>query len=167
MSDVPVPERIALLIISRLEEITVSNGYLFNVSDVTRVNRDVEGWTPRNLSIVIKQGPEIENDQMTHEGNPAAIAYDVLFSIHGFVRHPERSPEGEIDDKTSNELAASIKKAIVANQHDWHNFDGNAIDARWTGTQPYLSPQGDHAGITVGLSVTYRISETNPFEARA
>lgn len=166
MSDLPVIERIAQAIITRLQAITVGNGYPFTVPSVDRVDRDVAEWTTRNLTIAVRQGATRENEQMTHEGNPAAIAYDTVFQLHGFVRHPTRGVATDEDQKTENQLDAAIKKSI-AGTHDWQNFGGEAIDATWVQTTPFVSPEGDHAGISVGLVVTYRISENDPTEARA
>lgn len=165
MSSLPVIERISAIVIARLENITIDNGYPFNVPSVDRVDRTVADWKPRNLAIAVKQGSTVENEEMTHEGNPAAIGYDTLFQLHGFVRHPDNQAS-DADSKTENQLDAAIKRSI-AGTHDWQNFSGEAIDARWTQTTPFVSPEGDHAGITVGLLITYRISEDDPTESRA
>lgn len=159
-----IPELIAAELVTRLESITTGNGYSFNVSDVTRVGRTAESWKPQNLGIAVRSPIETRNESQDHEGNPPAIAYDLAFDLHLFVRQPKT--ESDPDPKTENSFVAAVKKA-VAGTSDWHQFDGNAYNADWGTRQAYLSPEGHHAGATLTLVVQYRISETDPFTARA
>lgn len=160
-----IPELIAQELQSRLENITTGNGYSFTVTEVIRQRRDANNFTPRHRSIVVVQQIETPNPQLDHEGNPAAIGYDLRFNIHAFVRQDDSlSTPG--DDQLTNEMIAAIKKA-VAGTSTWHTFDSNSIDARWMETRPFVPVEGDHAGATVSLLVHYRISETDPFTARA
>lgn len=165
MSD-SIPERIALELIDRLENITTVNGYIFNVASVDRMTKDsLDGWTPRNLAIAVVQDDELPNDEHTHAGNPAAMAYDVTFNLHGFVRPSDHATE--TFSSTENAMVAAIKKAVVNNDTSWQTFGGISILADWVTTSPFQSPEGDHRGVTVSLVVTYRISETDPFTPRA
>ena len=159
-----IPETIALEVVARLEAITIANGYTFDNAGVTRVNRNANDWRPRNYSIAVEQGSDSENDEQTHGGNPAAIAYDLTFEIHGFIRESDTSTTAS--DATENAMVAAIKLAL-AGETNWHNWDGNATNTHWGSTQPFVSREGDHSGVTVPLTVTYRISENDPFTARA
>ena len=158
----PILEQIAATVVQRLGEITKANGFQFDAESVVRVNRDATDWTPRHLSILVVQGEEVENPELSHPGNPPGIAYDVGFNIHGFVRHSDR--ETVTSAITENQMIASIKKSIT-NSHDWHNFGGLAIDAQWN-DKPFESNENDHEGATVGIVITYRISERDPYVVR-
>lgn len=163
-----IPELIAVEIVSRLEEITTANGYFTNVASVDRITRNANEWRPRNLSIAVEQGDENPNEELSHEGNPPAIAYDVTFNIHAFVRESDTSTQPH--NTTENAMVAAIKQAITTEQDAgqvWYTLDDNGINAMFGLISPYLSPDGDHAGATIPLIVTYRMSETDPFESRA
>lgn len=159
-----IPERIAVVLVERLEQITTDNGYPFSTSGVERVDRGAQGWTPRNLGIAISEGQEYRTPDIDHEGNPAAIGYTQEFFIHAFVRQPDRGTD--LDATTENALVAAIKKA-VASSTDWHTFGDVAVDADWGTKRPFIPSEGEHAGQTLPLLVMYRISETDPYEVRA
>lgn len=151
-------ENIGAELVTRLEQITIANGYAFDVAGVDRVNRLAEGWTPKPNSIVIEQSPEVPNPAHDYPGNPPAIAYEQTYLIHSFIRQSDSS---ELPDATfENRMAAAIKKAVAEGSHTWHQFDGNSYDANWGTTTPYEST--DHAGTTVELVVRYRVSELDP-----
>ena len=158
-----IPELIATTLKTRLEAITTGNGYNFDVSEVKRVNRRAKGITPRDKQIQITQGTAAYNRSLSHEGNPPAVAYDTIYMLHCFVRNSDTDTTASAT--TENDFEAAVKKAVcsVAN---WYNFGGNAIIADWGNTKPFISPEGEHAGITIPLVVTYRVSETDPYTAR-
>lgn len=162
MSTVPVPERIATELVSRLQQITVGNGYAITVVNVARVNRDASGWTPRHLGIVLVQGTETRNEEHDCPGNPPAMAYELEFGIHGFVRQPDRTTAP--DATTMNKMAAAIRKAI-AGTATWYQIDNACYDADWSETDDVVSP--DHAICSMGIVARYRVSELDPLEVRA
>lgn len=159
-----VPELIATEIVTRLQQITTGNGYAFSVSEVVRPTRLQQSITPKHHQIQVVQTVNAFNPQMTHEGSPPAIAYDVVFNLHCFIRDSDSSttPRATLE----NDIEASVRKAIC-NASDWYNFDGNAIIADWGQARPFVSQEGEHSGIVVPLIVTYRVSETDPYTARA
>lgn len=156
-------EIIALELISRLEAITVANGYAFDVESVSRVNRDSTDWTPRDRSIVVAQDATQRNEEADRPGNPAAIGYIVPFQIFGFRRQSDRAATA--DAAKVNEMLAAIKKA-VANATDWHQFNRTSYDANWGTSSPFNSQDGRHAGLAVELFVHFRLDETDPFTVR-
>lgn len=160
----PVPELIALELISRLEDITVANGFSFNVAGVDRVNRDSSEWTPKNNSIVVVQSLEARDSESDHPGNPAAIAYQLTFNIKGFVRQSDRATTA--DQSKENDMLAAVRLA-VAGTTTWHQFDGNSYDADWGEVTRFESESGSHAGLNIELIVRYRVSEINPYTVRA
>lgn len=161
----PVPERIAEVIKTRLETITIANGYTFDIVSVDRPKRFGTDWRPRNMSAVIVQGSDNENEEQTHPGNPPAIGYDTEFSIHAFVIESDYSEE--TFETQVNEFVTAIKKAVVAGSNYWGQFGGLSLFAEWGRVQPYYSEDGDNQGAVVPLTVTYRVSERDPFEVRA
>ncbi len=159
-----VPELIGLELVSRLEAITTANGYAFDAAGVSRMNRRANDQRFRNLEIIVEQGEDVYNEALTHAGNPAAIAYDLAFTILGFVRNSDASTTP--DATSENAMLAAIKKA-VAGTATWHTFDGNAVIADWGQSEPINDEEGAYSGVSVPLIVTYRVSETDPFVARA
>ena len=158
-----IPELIATTLKTRLEAITTGNGYNFDVSEVKRVNRVAKDVTPRDKQIQIKQGTSAYNRAMSHGGNPPAIAYDVVYMLHCFVRNSDS--DATASATSENDFDAAVKKSVCS-VSDWYNFGGKAIIADWGNAKPYISAEGEHAGITIPLVVTYRVSETDPYTAR-
>lgn len=164
----PVPERIALELVSRLEAIAEENGYTFTANQVKRLNRLADNATAEHLAIWVIQGDNTYNEELTHEGNPPAIAYDLEFNIHCFVRESDRDEDPYSTE--CNHMAAAVRKAIVTpaqSPSTWYTFDGNAINATWGAESPMLSADGSQSGVTLPLIVTYRVSEDDPTEARS
>ena len=159
-----VPETIALEIVSRLQQITTGNGYNFTVAEVVRPTRLQKNITPRHLQIQVVQAIDSYNEALSHEGAPPAMAYDLVFNLHCFVRDSDASTTPRAT--TENDMATAVRKAIC-DSADWYNFEGNAIIADWGQSRPFVSPEGEHSGVTVPLVVTYRVSETDPYTARA
>lgn len=155
-------ERIALELVSRLEDITTGNGYSLSVSDVERVNRDGTDWTPKHLAAAVVQQEEERNEEHDYPGNPPASAYELKFLIHGYVRLPDRSASKE--DAIANDFKAAIQKGI-ASVTDWHQFDSVSYDAEFGTSTIWQST--DHKGTTVELTVRYRVSEYDPYTVRA
>ena len=165
----PILEQIAAEVVARLQAITTGGGYEFTAESVTRPRRIDRDFTPRNLSIVVDQAENSENDEVSYPGNPPAQGYDATFNIYGFVRESDDATTSPA--VTENQMEAAIKKAIAEDSH-WHNWDGNAIDSEWGSAQPFQEGQTlpftntDHNGVLVPLIVTYRVSELDPYVAR-
>lgn len=164
MSD-PIPERIAAVIVTRLENITTANGYQITVDDVVRPDRQAVDYTPKNYLILVEQSDDVPVPELDIPGNPPAIASAVTFNIIGLNRQSDRPGTPTPVSTGDNKLSASIRKAIC-NAADWHHFDNLSLNAAFGVAQPVSSQTGDHAGITIPLVVTYRYSETDPYTVR-
>ena len=73
-------------------------------------------------------------------------------------------------DATCNQVAADIIEAIAVpatNPNQWYTFGGNAINASIGANAPFISSEGDRAGIIVPVRVTYRVSENDHTVVRA
>lgn len=159
----PIPERIAGVIVSRLEAITTANGYALNIEDVIRPDRQARVFTPKNNIIIVEQADSVPAPELDHPGNPAAIAEVLTFQIFAMNRPGDKTLTAV--STNNNTLEACVKKAIC-NASDWHHFSNLAVNAAFGTTQPCESTTGDHAGVMVPLLITYRYSETDPYEVR-
>lgn len=159
----PVPESIATTLVTRLNAITIANGYAFTAASVDRVNRDATEWTPKNNSIVVIQGDSQRETVLDCPGNPPANGWRLPFAVAGFVRQSDRVTTA--DQSKENEIAAAIIKA-VASVSNWHTFGGYAVNAE-IGAVTRLPASESMAGVRVQFDVHYRVSEDDPFEVRA
>jgi len=165
----PVIETIAVEVVARLETITTGNGFEFTAESVNRPRRIDRDLTIRNLTIVVDQADDVENDEHSYPGNPPAQGYDTTFNIYGFVRESDDATTSPA--VTENQMTAAIKKAITEDS-SWHNWDGNAINSRWGAAEYFSEGQNlpftnvDHNGVMVPLIVSYRVSELDPFSVR-
>ena len=163
-----VIERIANEIVRRLQRITVANGYTFDVSNVQRADRLGTSIVLENYLVLVVQQDSQPNEELSHPGNPPAIAFDVTFNVHCFVRESDR--EESVMSTTSNEMAGQAMKAI-ANEtnapYKWWQMDGNSILTEFGTIGPYSESEGVNAGVTLPLIVSYRVSENDPYEVRA
>lgn len=161
---VAVIETIALELVDRLEGL-VNNGGTYNtdVCEVIRPTRFGSNWTPKDLQIVLTQGANDIVDELSYPGNPPAIARRQVFNIRCHIITDERSCDAV--DTTINTFAADVIK-IVCTPSEWHNFDGNAINAEWM-SQEDIQADGGVDGVNVPLAITYRTSETDPYTVRA
>mgnify|MGYP003658527230 CR=1 FL=1 len=163
-----VIERIANEIVRRLQQITVANGYTFDVANVQRADRLGTSIVLENYLVLVVQQDSQPNEDMSHPGNPPAIAFDATFNIHCFVRESDR--EESVMSTTSNEMAGQAMKAITNETiapNKWWQMAGNAITCEFGTIGPYSESEGVNAGVTLPLIVSYRISETDPYEVRA
>jgi hypothetical protein len=162
---IPVPELIAEEIVHRLQAITFEGGYAFDVSEVVRPNRRGDVVQYKHLSIIVDQGNAERNEDGDHPGNPPALSYRLAFDLKCIVRDSRT----EQDSRTINEseMAAAVVKAITDAGSMWYTLGGNAINAEFGDMVPFNSGEGELNGITVPLIVTYRVSETDPYEVRA
>jgi hypothetical protein len=163
-----VIELIALEIVRRLEEITIDNGYSFDVVAVVRPDREGKNYTPEDKLIEVTQGDSIRNTEMSLPGNPPATAYDTEFEINCFVRESDHDTTGY--NAIQNERGSQIIKAIVNESTDvstWHTLDGNALLAEIGDVKGYSTSDGHHNGVSVMLSVLHRQSETDPYVVRS
>lgn len=159
-----VSEQIAGVLVTRLEQIAIANGYTFDVVSVDRPNSKANEWRPRHLSIVVVQDTTEMNEEVSCPGNPPACGYDTSYSIHGFVLPSDRSTETYLPQVNAMELA--IKEAVTQNDVNWVHFGSLALIAEFGVSEPFLAAEGDNQGVTVPLKVTYRVNELNQGEVR-
>ncbi len=168
MTSVPVDELIVTELVTRLERITTENEFALDVAQVVRSNRLGTNWKPTPRTIVVRKGDEQRAPELDLVGNPPAIGYllPLELELNGNV-----DPRGTAAAETlPSELLACVRKALTnppTNPSQWYTFGGLAIDAEIEAPIQVLTDGGEVAGLTVTVAVWYRISETNPYEARA
>ena len=159
----PIIELIALTLVERLEAITLSNGYPFDVTAVNRPTRRMTDITPEHLAVFVSQGDAIRVEEHDLPGSPPAVAYKTGFQVYGFIR------QSDLDDlaydQEVNRMQASIHQAICPDA-SWYTFGGNALYCELGDATRFPVTDGAHQGVIVNVDVFYRFSETDPSEAR-
>jgi hypothetical protein len=96
------------------------------------------------------------------------MAFDVVFMCVCYVRdYSEDQPEY---DAGCNQAASDIIAALTVpatNPNQWYTFGGNSINANIGASSPFISGEGDRAGIIVPVRITYRVSENDHTVVRA
>lgn len=164
----PVVERIARVLISRIESVTLDNGYNQDVGEVIRPKRDDDG-TPDSYKVVVNQLDRTEEQRLS--GNPVAIEYKQPFQLLLYVR-PSDHEDIEID-ALINLFESDVMKAITDPYVDWHNFadeeGATAVNAEFDAEEPsrrFEANDGTHEGVTLLLNVYYRVPENDPYTVR-
>lgn len=159
----PVVELIAQELLSRLEAMINNNAYQTTVREVIRPTRN-GNYTPKNNQIVLTMGDAEIVEELSHPGNPPAIATMQTFNIRCHVLTDEN--ETDAIDTTVTMFVADVMQAVCIPQSTWHNFDSNAIDASF-GPVEFIANDGGLDGANIPINVLYRVSENDPYEVRA
>ena len=118
----------------------------------------------RNFGLTVTFGGEEKNDDLSHDGNPPAIAWNMTVNIDGELFASE-ADDVAMDTKR-NTLAADIRKAVT-NATNWHTFGGLGINAEFRAAEPIEAEDGSSNWIRQPLVVIYRVSENDPYTGRA
>jgi hypothetical protein len=155
----PVIESIAQVIVARLEDITLANGYAFDVSSVVRPDRKGNATTFRHLSIIVEQGPSIRVPDADYPGNPVRVAYRCEFTIKGIVR--DTNTDTQARSVNDNVMSAAITRAITNHGGDWYSFSGYASECDLGDSTP-IEPDDELTGVQFVFPVLYRHPENDP-----
>lgn len=160
-----IPEQIAVKVKARLEQITTANGYELDVAEVVRPTR-LGGFRPQDKQLVITQETITRVNELSHPGNPPAIARNLPLKIAGALRASETDTTPS--DTQKNQFWADVLKALgdVASG-DWTKWDGLAIDSRVDDVEDSTQDDGSSDGFYVILNVIFRTDETNLYNVRA
>jgi len=167
----PVPERLANELVSRLETITVANGYPFNVAGVVRGNRDGTTVQYTHQSIRVDQGNKQRVEQMDCPGNPPALCWSQPFGIRCYTRNSNKpddpqDPEAEMPHVTNtNEMIDAAVQAITA-ADNWHTMGDINFDTRLDAVDLFDADNGEYNGQMLVVTCLYRVSENDPSEVR-
>ncbi len=149
---------------ARLETVRVVNGYSHDIADVARPRREGR-YAPQHLLAVITH-KDIEHDEdLSHPGNPPAVAWILPVRIVGIV-FPSDLIETAIDE-VADSFGADLQKAIAVPAASWQTFSDNAINAT---IGPLIDADDvesdDASGKEFELRITYRVDETDPNNVR-
>jgi hypothetical protein len=152
-----VSETIVREVVDRLEDYD-DNGVVFTVyREVTHPER----MTPTNYQVVVKALENARLPTMDRIGVPPVLAYQLTIGCYGQVMVSEDDTEAV--EGHAYEIAGRIVTAITSTV-DWYTMGGVAInsvvsDVTVTGTDAYYTGG-------VQFTVTYRVDESDPFQAR-
>lgn len=168
----PIPERLAEELADRLEEITVANGYPFNVTEVVRPNRDGDSVRYTHQSIRLDQGLTERVEDLDCPGNPPALCWSQSFDVRCYTRNSNRAddpqdPEADMPHTTNtNEMVAAAMQAIT-DADQWHTMNDISFDARFGTIEAFAADDGEYNGHMVTVTCFYRADENNPYSVRA
>jgi hypothetical protein len=159
---ISIQEQILLKIKQRLQLIDEDDGYETTVNGT--VIRPARFWTesPLDYQIIVVSSSLTENALLSCPGNPPAVAWDMPVTVTGLVR-PSEDDTTPIDT-LQNEFQTDIIKALT-DAVSWHNWDTLGIDTKITSVEKFVTDEV--SGVRVNLTVTFRVSEDNPFESRS
>lgn len=157
-----IPELIAQVIQTRLQQITTANGYETNVSEVVRPTRDDKSQ-PKDNQIFLTNGDDSRAEEFDCQGNPPAFAYRQEYEVNSVIRPSEKATTPSA--KLQATLRSDILKAITA-YTAWWQMGGNAIQTEFGSITNYNAPDGSALGVRISLNVIYRCDSTNPYNVR-
>jgi hypothetical protein len=153
----PVVEEIAQAIKTRLETVTVANGYQQDVT-VVRPTR-LGGFVPSDLQIVLTQDdPTLLGDI---EGANSMKEWRQRFVANCLVRTSDTNTEPV--DTTINTLRADVEKALMSSETWW---DGLATDCRVLASEGFIMADGEYEGVAIPFELDYRTDRDDPYTAR-
>jgi hypothetical protein len=159
----PVVSRISDEIFARLQALVSGSAGAYSFANVVRPTK-LATYTPQHGLIVLTRGEVSRVTELDCPGNPPAVAFQQTFSIRVHIAPSEKdtTPVEVYEDV----MEAEIHKAIVNDAATWHTFGDLAINAD-IGAQQTVVSDGSYDGIAVPLTVTFRITEGDPYTVRA
>ena len=157
-----IPELIAQVLQTRLQQITIANGFETTVSTVERP-APTSDMKPEDNQIIVSNGDLNRLRELDCGGNPPAYAYQQGYQINAVMRPSEKSNTAA--SALQNKMTADIVKAITAGAA-WWQMGGNAILTEWEDIAPYDDSNGSAAGVRFELKCTFRCDANNPYNPR-
>lgn len=126
----------------------------------------LDEYRPKDRQAIVTTASVNANGALSCQGNPPAQAWDIEYSIIAVVRQAEGDTK-QIEDKL-NDFTGDVLKGITKNSSvfDWFQFNGNAINANLRTITKDVAADGSMMSNNIGLVVTYRTDENNPFNRR-
>lgn len=159
----PVVSRISDEIFARLQALVSGSAGAYSFVGVVRPTK-IATYTPQHGLIVLTRGEVSRVSEIDCPGNPPAIGYRQTFLIRVHIAPSERdeTPVEVYEDV----MEAEIYRAIVTDFATWHTFGDLAINAD-LGAQQTVVSDGGYDGIAIPLTVTYRVTEGDPYTVRS
>ena len=160
-----IPEAIMVVIETRLNTITVANGFENTISEVVRPTR-MGDFQPQDLQIILTCGDVVPMPANHCPGNPPANAWKMPVRIAGILRASETSTVAK--DTTKLQFMSDTIKALGDSASvSWHTFGSNALNSEIVSIEDYQADDGSGSGFMINLEVLFRTDETNMFTVRA
>jgi hypothetical protein len=153
----PVVDRIAEVIRSRVNPVAPDRANGVGQAAVVMPMRHI----PELASLVIQQQPTRFIPELDCPGNPPAVCLETIFAINCFVKNGESEQEFT---QQCNSVVADVVSAITTPSVDpamWYTFGGIALDADIGISRSLLTDAGTSCGMTVPLTVRYRVAEND------
>ena len=159
----PVVSRISDEIFARLQVLVSGSAGAYSFADVVRPTK-IATYTPQHGLIVLTRGQVARVQELDCPGNPPAVGMQQTFLIRVHIAPSEKdaTPVEVYEDVMESE----IHKAIVDDPATWHTFGELAINAD-LGAQQTVVSDGGYDGMAIPLTVTYRVTEGDPYTVRA
>lgn len=159
-----ISEQIAVIVRSRLAAISTGSGYETTISGGAIRPTKLGGFQPKDYQVVVTQGTQEQIPELSHPGNPPAVAWNLPFNVSAILR-----PSDELNtamDTLRNEFAADVVKALNTGSA-WWTFGGLAINSTIGAITSFEPAEGSSGGFNIILNVIFRTDENNPFNGRA
>jgi hypothetical protein len=158
----PVLSRISDEMFARLQVLGSLTGSIMRFDNIVRSTK-LASHVPKHGLVVLTRGESVRVQDLDCIGNPPAIAYKQTFLVRVNIAPSEHDPTPvELYEDVAE---AEVIKAIKISS-DWHQFDGNSVNAEFL-PQVSVVSDGGYDGIAIPIDVTYRITEGDPYEARS
>jgi len=163
MSDpIPVVERIAQAIKTRLGTVTTANGYQVQLAEVVRPLRRGE-YIPRDKLCVLEQEDPFDapDAEYIHGATPARI-WVQPFVVTLFVQ-PDETDTTPVDTRV-NLIRSEVERCLMSADLTWGNLAYE--HTHLAGASYFDSSDGSFSGVQITLEVTYRVPENDPYTPR-
>jgi hypothetical protein len=162
MSEI-VAEQIVAKVRTRLQAITMGNGYEFTTPGVIRPLRFSDDRI-ENLQIIVTVIGMPKNDALSYMGNPPVTARDLTVncSCYGMPNESDFNSA----DYWRNQIFGAMSKALTTGAA-WWNWDGLAINSSVGDPTPISEGSTGNVGVQLPVVITFRTDENNPFNLRA
>lgn len=146
------------VVAERVESVTEDNDYTYSINSVTRPTKPGAESLGHLDAVVKVSGDPVVNEALSSPGNPPRLAFDVTVLV-AVVLIPDDNDATSFDE-IAFQLGTEIQTAIMS-PTDWHQFDGNAINAKMGALAAYRPGDDTPHGIGFEVTITYRVSENN------
>lgn len=151
-----IVERIARAIKLAVEAVKESSGYSVTIASCTRPGVNGLDRAPGHLEALLIQDDTSDDEASSASGNPPLVAKVTPFVV--FVAIREVSAD-ECFDQLVNEIGGALMKSLAADCQ----WGGLAIDSIYSGPDIATLPDGQGNGLAIGIDVTYRTPQNNPY----
>jgi hypothetical protein len=158
---VPIVEQIAQKLRTRVASLAPANELTPGQVSIVLPNRPV----PSGVTLSVQQQQLVRRPVNDFQGNPPATAYAVTFLVTAtLTRSLDESAYATACNQIAHELVQAIANPALLPL--WFSWDGLAIDTDIGGYIPMSIEQGPNGGVSLPVTVLFRVSENNHSELR-